>query len=69
MITFLLILIILFAISPILLAYHKKVKHKKLLIFAILLLNFQSLSTIVIPALFTPELFDGPMFNYLIYGL
>lgn len=66
MITFLLILIIVFAISPILLAYHKKVKHKKLLVFAILLLNFQSLSTIMIPAFFTPQLFDGPMFNYLI---
>jgi hypothetical protein len=69
MITFLLVLMILFAISPILLAYHKKVKHKKLLVFAILLLNFQSLSTIVVPALFTPELFDGPMFNYLILAI
>lgn len=69
MTTLLLIGIVLFGIAPILLAFHRKVKHKKLLVFAIILLNFQSLSTIILPALFTPDLFGGAMFSYLILAL
>ncbi len=69
MVYFLLLFIIIFALLPVLLVFHKKVKHKKLLFFSFLLTSLQPISTIVVPMLFTPELFDGAMFNYVVLVL
>jgi hypothetical protein len=69
MIIFLLILIIFLAVSPILFSFHRKVKHKKLLFFTVILLNLQPLGTIIVPAFFAPDLFNGAMFNYLLIAL
>jgi hypothetical protein len=66
---FLLILVVFSAFLPALLSFHRKVKHKNLLFFIVVLTNLQSVAILVIAALINPDIFDGPLFNYLILTL
>ena len=69
MVSSLLLSIVALAFMPALLSYHRKIYHKKLFAFAIIIGTAKPLSTIIVPALFQPELFEGAMFNYLLLVL
>jgi hypothetical protein len=59
------LLILIFAYSPLILIFNKKIIRKKLFFFTIFLLSIHPLSTIFVPAIFAPELFDGALIYYL----
>ncbi|MEJ1338072.1 MAG: hypothetical protein RPU64_03925 [Candidatus Sedimenticola sp. (ex Thyasira tokunagai)] len=59
------ILLIVLAFLPATLSFQKKIHHKSLFAWAIIIETIKPLSTIAIPFAFNPSMLDGVMYNYI----
>lgn len=62
---FLLALILFFCFLPLVLVFSKKIIKKKLFFVFMVFSSLQPLSTIFVPAIFSPDIFDGSLIYYL----